>query len=62
LYAQSGRRALSAAAAWCVAVPETHPAVANALRGRRPPEFLRERARIDEIVRRVKQRRAKEHA
>ncbi|PLA36223.1 hypothetical protein CYJ42_03590 [Corynebacterium amycolatum] len=62
LYAQSGRRALSAAAVWCVAVPETHPAVANALRGRRPPEFLMERARIDEIVRRVKQRRAKEHA
>lgn len=62
LYAQSGRRALSAAAAWCVAVPETHPAVANSLRGRKPPEFLMERARIDEVVRRVKQRRAKEHA
>lgn len=62
LYAQSGRKALSAAAAWCVTVPETHPAVANSLRGRRPPEFLMERARIDEVVRRIKQRRAREHA
>ncbi|ALA67760.1 hypothetical protein [Corynebacterium lactis] len=62
LYAQSGRQALAAAAAWCVAVPETHPAVAKALRGRRPPEFLMERARIDEIVRRVKRRRQLEHA
>lgn len=62
LYAQSGRRALSAAAAWCVTVPESHPAVARSLRGRRPPEFLMERARIDEVVRRIKQRRSLEHA
>lgn len=62
LYAQSGRRALAAAAAWCVTVPETHPAVARSLRGRKPPEFLMERARIDEVVRRIKQRRSLEHA
>nr|WP_120491926.1 hypothetical protein [Corynebacterium lactis] len=62
LYAQSGRQALAAAAAWCVSVPETHPAVARALRGRRPPEFLMERARIDEVVRRIKRRRMLEHA
>ncbi|UBI01709.1 hypothetical protein [Corynebacterium freneyi] len=60
LYARCGRRALSAAAAWCVTVPETHPAVAKTLRGRRPPAFLMERIRIDEVVRKVAQRRAAE--
>lgn len=62
LYIQAGRNALTAAAAWCVSVAETHPAVANALRGRKPPEFLMERARIDEVVRRIRRRRALELA
>ncbi len=60
LYARCGHRALKAAAAWCVTVPETHPAVARTLRGRRPPAFLMERARIDDVVRRVAMRRSTE--
>ncbi|MEJ5920174.1 MULTISPECIES: hypothetical protein [unclassified Corynebacterium] len=58
LYAHCGRRALSAAASWCVTVPETHPAVARTLRGRKPPAFLIERSRIDDVVRRINQKRA----
>lgn len=62
LYAATGRSALAVAAAWCVSVPETHPAVARTLRGRRPPEFLSERARIYDVVRRVKERQSLERA
>ena len=60
LYARCGRRALSAAAAWCVTVPETHPAVAKVAARARPPAFLMERIRIDEVVRKVARRRAAE--
>ncbi len=53
LYSRSGRRAMEAAAAWRVTVAETHPAVADALRGRRPPAFLGERARAEAVAARV---------
>lgn len=53
LYSRAGRRSMEAAAAWRVTVPETHPAVARTLRGRRPPEFLGERARVNAAVTRV---------
>lgn len=59
LYSRCGRRALEVAAAWRVTVAEAHPAVARSLRGRRPPAFLAERARIDAVVARVAAARAR---
>ncbi len=58
LYQTAGQWALAAAAAWCVCVAEEHAAVARSLRGRRPPEFLMERARVAAVVARINQRRA----
>lgn len=54
LYSRTGRRAMEAAASWRVTVAETHPAVAKALRGRRPPAFLSERARVEAVLARVR--------
>ncbi|WP_370625068.1 hypothetical protein [Corynebacterium sp. TAE3-ERU12] len=59
LYSRCGRRALEAAAAWRVTVAEAHPMVARGLRGRRPPRFLNERARIDAVVAKVAADRAR---
>lgn len=56
-YGRAGGAAAEAALAWCAAVPEVSPAFARSRRGRRPPEFLAERAWALDIAGRVAARR-----
>lgn len=59
LYNKVGRMAATAAHAWETTAVSAHPAFARSMRGRKPPEFLEERARIDRIVAKVAAKRAR---
>lgn len=59
LYNKVGRMAATAAHAWETTAVTAHPAFARSMRGRKPPEFLEERARIDRIVAKVAAKRAR---
>ena len=59
LYNKVGRMAATAAHAWETTAVSAHPAFARSMRGRKPPQFLEERARVDRIVAKVAAKRAR---
>lgn len=56
LYARTAEAVYAATDAWLVAVAGDHPAYTRTMRGSNTPAFLNERARVDAVVARVKEK------
>ena len=62
LYARVGEIVEAAVLGWVETVCVDHPAFVRTMRGTNPPEFLKERARIDRIVAKVAAKRSRRGA
>lgn len=63
MYARTKEAITQAAQAWLESVAHEHPGFCRTMRGAHPPQFLNERARVDAVVARVREKlRAKQSA